>query len=165
MVQAPCEITRLVLPGMLERRHGYILNVASFVGLIPGGSVGMTLYGPMKSFLINFSETLHFELEDGGINVTAACPGFTRTEFFEGERGSAGSRPAGDRSWLTPRQVAEESFSALMANKSIVIIGKHARRITRIARYAPDGLRRRVLRRHHRRFKATRARNGHEEKR
>ena len=60
MVTAPCELAHKVLPGMVERRFGRIVNVASLAGLVPG-SAGHTLYGASKAFLVRFSQSLHLE--------------------------------------------------------------------------------------------------------
>ncbi|MDB5449691.1 MAG: oxidoreductase, short-chain dehydrogenase/reductase family, partial [Phenylobacterium sp.] len=65
MLHAPCELAHKVLPGMVERRFGRIVNVASLAGLVPG-SAGHTLYGATKSFLVKFSQSLHLETEAHG---------------------------------------------------------------------------------------------------
>ncbi len=72
--------THVFLPGMLERRRGHIVNVASLAGRFatPGSSV----YGATKHAVVGFSESLYHELRPLGILVTAVNPGFTRTEGF-----------------------------------------------------------------------------------
>ena len=60
LVTAPCELTHALLPGMIERRFGRIVNVASVAGLIPG-TPGHTLYAPAKAFMVKFSEALLLE--------------------------------------------------------------------------------------------------------
>ncbi|MDB5456180.1 MAG: dehydrogenase, partial [Caulobacter sp.] len=82
MLTAVCELTHKVLPGMVERRFGRIVNVASLAGLVPGAA-GHTLYGATKSFLVKFSQSLHLETEAHGVHVTALCPGFTYSEFHD----------------------------------------------------------------------------------
>ena len=67
------------LPGMLARRFGRIVNVASLAGLAPG-LAGSTLYASAKAFLIKFSQSLHLETHGTGVHVNALCPGFTYTE-------------------------------------------------------------------------------------
>ena len=78
-VVALTRLAHAVLPGMLERGHGGILNVSSMAGFVlsPGGAT----YAATKAFVTSFSESLHAEVRKRGVHVTALCPGFTRTEF------------------------------------------------------------------------------------
>ena len=76
MMTAPAELAHRVLPGMMHRGFGRIVNVASLAGLLPG-SAAHTLYGASKAFLVKFSQSLHLEAEAAGVHVTALCPGFT----------------------------------------------------------------------------------------
>ena len=80
MIVSACGLTYAVIPGMVERGAGAIINVASLAGFAPG-MAGHTLYPAGKSFSIKFSEALHEEYAAKGIRVTAVCPGFTHTEF------------------------------------------------------------------------------------
>ena len=82
MLTSVCSLTHLALPGMIERRFGRIITVASLAGLIPG-SPGHTLYGPVKAFGVRFSESVHAETRGSGVHVTALCPGFTHSEFHD----------------------------------------------------------------------------------
>lgn len=75
-------LTRYALPGMIERRHGKILNVASLAGFQPGGP-GMAVYYATKSYVLSFSRGIRRELQGTGVSVTVLCPGATRTEFEE----------------------------------------------------------------------------------
>ena len=80
-VSALTELTYRLLPGMLERGHGAILNVSSLSAFQPVAYMGA--YAASKAFVLHFSEALHCELKDRGITVTAVCPGVTRTSFFD----------------------------------------------------------------------------------
>lgn len=82
MVTSYAHLTRLFLPGMLERDYGRIIQVASLAGLVPG-SAGHTLYGPAKAFLVSFAQSLAAECEGTGVNASAVCPGFTYSEFHD----------------------------------------------------------------------------------
>lgn len=82
MVNAVCELTWRLLPEMQERRRGFIVNVASVAGLVPG-SEGHTLYAASKAFLVRFSESLALENRFHGVRVSALCPGFTYSEFHD----------------------------------------------------------------------------------
>ena len=75
------ELARLVLPGMLERGRGAILNVASTAAFQPGPN--MAVYYASKAYVLSFTEALHEELKGKGVRVSALCPGPTDTEFFE----------------------------------------------------------------------------------
>ncbi len=83
------ELAHAVLPGMIERKSGAILNVASTAAFQAGP--GMAVYFATKAYVLSFSEALHEEVRHYGVTVTALCPGPTATEFGEvaGWRGSA----------------------------------------------------------------------------
>jgi short-subunit dehydrogenase len=101
-VTAPIELTRALLPAMLERRRGHIVNVGSVVGQV--GRRNEAAYAATKAALAVFSESLAAELAGTGVAVTLVTPGVVRTQFFE-RRG----RPY-DRRW--PRPVAAEVVAA-----------------------------------------------------
>jgi short-subunit dehydrogenase len=75
------DLCAAVVPGMIERKAGRILNVASTAAFQPGP--GMAVYFATKAFVLSLSEALHEELRPHAIAVTALCPGPTRTEFGE----------------------------------------------------------------------------------
>lgn len=78
-------LTRHALPGMVERKRGKILNVASLAGFQPGGP-GMAVYYATKSYVLSFSRGIRRELRGTGVSVTALCPGPTRSGFEETAR-------------------------------------------------------------------------------
>ena len=84
---APVHLTKRVLPWMLERKRGFIVNVASLSAFAPGPV--MAMYFATKAFLLSFSEALWEECRDTGVRVTALCPGPVKTEF----QGTAGLSP------------------------------------------------------------------------
>ena len=75
------ELAHAVLPAMIERKRGQILNVASTAAFQPGP--GMAVYFATKAFVLSFSEALHEEVKCHGVTVSALCPGPTATEFGE----------------------------------------------------------------------------------
>ena len=74
------DLTYHFLPGMLERGHGGIINLASIAGFQPVAYMGA--YAASKAYVMHFSEALWAEARDRGVTVMALCPGATRTEFF-----------------------------------------------------------------------------------
>ncbi len=78
-ITALTEITRHYLPGMMARKRGAILNVASTAGLIPGPY--QSVYYATKSYVISFSQAISHELKGTGVTVTALLPSATATEF------------------------------------------------------------------------------------
>src|SRR5712691_6192410 len=79
-VVALTTLTRLALPGMLARKRGRILNVASMVGYQPGGP-RMAVYYATKAYVLSFSKGLARELDGSGVSVTALSPGPTKSSF------------------------------------------------------------------------------------
>ena len=138
MVRAPCELAHKVLPGMVERRYGRIVNVASLAGLIPG-SAGHTLYGATKALMIRFSQSLHLETLDQGVHVSALCPGFTYSEFHDvnGTRAqiSASTPPW---LWLGADEVAATGYEAVEANRPVCVPGAPNKAIAAFVKVIPD---------------------------
>jgi uncharacterized protein len=122
MVTAVLDLTYRLLPGMLERGWGRIINIASVAGMVPSPA-GHTLYGASKSFLIRFSEALDAENGPKGVNVTAVCPGFTWSEFHDvtGTRDRMNRMPS--LLWLEADDVAREGYNAVMKGRSVVVNG------------------------------------------
>ena len=77
----PVHLTKLFLPGMLERRSGWVLNIASIGAYQP--SPLYASYSAAKSFILNFTEALAYELRGSGVVATALSPGIVATEFLQ----------------------------------------------------------------------------------
>ncbi len=139
LVTAPCELAHRLLPDMVARKRGYIINIASVAGMIPG-SAGHTLYGAAKSFMVQFSRSLHLENEGNGVNVTAVCPGFTYSEFHDvtGTRAQVSKMPP--YMWMMADTVAEEGYQAVMRNKAVHVNGWVNKFIVLLAKYLPDSV-------------------------
>jgi uncharacterized protein len=136
LVVAVAELTHRLLPGMIDRRWGRIINVASLAGLLPGVA-GHTLYAASKAFVIAFSESLALETAQQGIHVTASCPGFTLTEFHDviGTRAQVNQLPP--FMWLAAEPVARGSYDAVMAGVPVYVPGRVNRSIASLARLLP----------------------------
>jgi len=122
MVTAVLDLTYRLLPGMIERGWGRIINIASVAGMVPSPA-GHTLYGASKAFLIRLSEALSAENGPKGVNVTAVCPGFTWSEFHDvtGTRDKMNTMPG--FLWLKADDVAREGYDAVMKGRSVVVNG------------------------------------------
>lgn len=132
-VTALAHLTRLYLPGMIARRAGRILNVASTAAFVPGPN--MAMYYASKAMVFSLTLAIASELEGTGVTATALCPGPTTSEF---------SRVAGnDRSKLfkgpvmSAADVAREGFDAMMAGKPEIIAGSRNRWMIWGSRFAP----------------------------
>lgn len=139
MVTAVAELTHRLLPGMVERGYGRIINVASVAGLIPAAA-GHTLYAATKAFLIKFSDSLGREVRAKGVHVLALCPGFTHSEFHDvlGTREQMNKTPAW--LWLDAPTVARQGYDAVMAGVPLYINGRVYRAITMLVKYSPQWL-------------------------
>lgn len=114
-------LTRYVLPGMLERKLGKILNVSSTVGFQPGGP-GMAVYYATKSYVLSFSRGIRRELRGTGVSVTALCPGPTRTEFEK----TARAQHTRLFHWMIPMEahdVARAGYQGMQRGCGVVIPG------------------------------------------
>ena len=81
MATSVTELCHLFVPDMKTRGFGRIVNVASVAAFMPQGAG--SLYGPVKRYVVDFSQALGLELEGTGVHVCALCPGFTATEFHQ----------------------------------------------------------------------------------
>jgi short-subunit dehydrogenase len=138
LLTAPTELAHKVLPGMVERRFGRILNVSSLAGLVPG-SAGHTLYGAVKGYLVKFSQSLHLENLATGVHVTALCPGSTWSEFHDvnGTRDQI-TQSTPDWLWLGADEVAATGYEAVEANRAICVPGAPNKAIAAFAKLVPD---------------------------
>ena len=118
-VGALTELTRAVAPGMVERKRGKILNLASTAAFQPGPR--MAVYFATKAYVLSLTEALHEELKPHGISVSALCPGPTKTEFGE-IAGFSGSNTFA-RISASSSHVARVGLHGLARNKAVVIPG------------------------------------------
>jgi short-subunit dehydrogenase len=133
------ELTYRLLPGMIERGYGRIINVASLAGLLPAPA-GHTLYAATKAYVIRFSEALSCEVSDRGVHVTAVCPGFTFSEFHDVTGTRAMMKGLPSWMWMDAPRVAQEGYEAVMAGRSVHVNGRINAGIALLARYLPHRL-------------------------
>ena len=119
----------------LMKNRGGLLNVGSIAGFLPGP--GMAVYYASKAYVLSFTEALRKELEPYGVRVTVVCPGPVQTEF----QGRAGFHPGFDSSVLNlpPREVAEQAYRGLMANRRAVLPGLLIKIVPLLLRLLPRG--------------------------
>ena len=139
MVTAVLDLTYRLLPSMIERGWGRVINIASVAGMVPSPA-GHTLYGASKAFLIRFSEALASENMAKGVNVTAVCPGFTYSEFHDvlGTRDRMNKMPK--VLWLNADDVAKEGYDAVMRGDSVVVNGRIYRLLVWLNGALPRGV-------------------------
>ena len=129
-------LTRALLPGLLARRRGRILNIGSTAGFQAGPY--MAVYYASKGFVNLFTEALAYELRGTGVTATVSCPGAAETEFAD----RAGSR----KSWLfrlgaapAPR-VARQAYRAMLAGRPMIVHGALNRIVVQAIRFSPRAL-------------------------
>jgi short-subunit dehydrogenase len=136
-VAALTHLTRLFLPGMLARRKGKILNVASTAGYVPGPF--MAVYYASKAFVLSFTEALAEELHGSGVTVTALIPGPTQTNFAA-TAGNQDSPLFKGGSVMSAAAVARVGFDGMMAGKRVAIAGMSNRLTAFSTRLAPRSM-------------------------
>jgi hypothetical protein len=120
---ATVRLTRAALPGMLRRRKGGVINVASLAAFFP--LFGNTVYCANKSALFAFSQALDIELDGSGVQVQVLCPGFFHSEFHK-----APEYKDVDRSYIPkfmfgqPEPIVSESLKALRRGQVVCIPGR-----------------------------------------
>ena len=132
-IGALTDLCRIVAPRMAERRSGGILNVASTAAFQPGPK--MAVYFASKAYVLSFTEALHEELLPHGINVSALCPGPTRTEF--GEVAGFGGSGLFDRVAMESPRVVKLGLRGLERNRAVVVPGLANKIGSASTRFAP----------------------------
>jgi len=133
-IVALTELTKRLLPAMVARRSGRIMNLASTAAFVPGPL--MAVYYASKAYVLSFSEALAEELRDSGVTVTALCPGPTASGFQAAARNEESKLVAG-RKLPTSREVAEAGYRAMMAGKQVEIPGLTNKVVAFIPRIFP----------------------------
>jgi hypothetical protein len=122
-VEAVVHFCSLFLAGMVERRSGAVLNVASTAAFQP--LPGQAAYGASKAFVLSYSHALRGELRSKGVTVTALCPGPVETGFATAagitDEEAAGAMPK--IMWVSADEVARAAVSGMDADRAVVIPG------------------------------------------
>jgi len=139
-VDVMLKLTKALLPGMVARRSGRILNVASVYSFAPVAF--QSVYAASKSFMLSFSAALSEELRGSGVTVTALCPGLTQTEF----RVRAGIPEKNKTGGATAEHIAEIAAGQTLKGKRVVVTGLPNHLFAFLARRLPFALVPRIVR-------------------
>ena len=137
LVTAVLRLTHAALPNMRNAKSGYIINIGSVAGWLPGST-----YSAAKAWVNIFSEYLNADLARDGITVTSLAPGFTHTEFHQRAGMKMGAVP--EFLWEKAAEVVKAGWEGALRGDAIVISGKQYRVIVFLARHLPRKVLRRV---------------------
>lgn len=133
--EVPMRLMHAVLPGMLARRSGTILNISSVSAVTPRST-----YGAAKAWLVMFSRWANSRYRSRGVTVTAVCPGYTHTDFHARLGLAKGEEGISKWMWLEAPRVVEESLLDAARGKAVSVPSKRYKAIYTVARLAPTGL-------------------------
>jgi len=139
---AVTHLTRLLLPGLIERRRGGVLNVASTAAFQPGPN--MAVYYATKAYVLSFSEALSEELAGTGVTVTCLAPGPTSTEFAR-RANMLGTRLFSRGTPMSAARAALAGYDGFRSGKVLVIPGFSNRLGTFAVRLAPRAFVRKLV--------------------
>lgn len=136
-VAAVVDLCSRLLPGMVERRRGAVLNVASVAGF--GPLPGQAAYGAAKAFVLSYTHSLRGELRGTGVTATALCPGPVDTGFGEAAGFSKEEAESAlpQVMWIPADKVAQDGIDGLAAGKAVVVPGRVNRVAAAFFRVAP----------------------------
>lgn len=126
-----------VIPGMIRRKRGAIINVSSLGAFFPAPHTAV--YNATKSYVNIFSQSLHLELKKHRIKVLSLCPGLTKTNFFKRSSSpiKTGKRPSRFAGWQEANDVVQEALRALKKNKPMHISGWRNRMLYGLSKLMP----------------------------
>jgi short-subunit dehydrogenase len=133
-IVALTQLTKLLLPGMVSRRQGRILNLASTASFQPGPL--MAVYYATKAYVLSFSEAIADELRDTGVTVTALCPGPTATGFGS-VAGMEQTRLFTLMKPMSSADVAKIGYEAMKRGRRVVVTGVMNRLLVQSIRISP----------------------------
>jgi len=145
-VVALTDLTKLLVPGMVQRRRGRVLNVASTAAFQPGPF--MAVYYATKAYVLSLSQALAEELSGTGVTVTCLCPGPTESEFHA-VAGTDAQPLTATPLTMSASSVAEAGYRAMMRGKLVEVPGLHNKIGAQTIRIAPRRAVLKVVRRLH----------------
>lgn len=135
-IVSPASLIKLLLPGMVARKKGHIINVGSVAGFQPGPL--MPLYYASKAFLLSFTEALANQLQGTGVSALLLAPGPTKTGFAKRTGGGEGEQ--GSMFIMSARVVAESGYKGMINGKTLVIPGVFNQLFVIVLRFIPRWL-------------------------
>lgn len=133
---APMRLCSLLIPGMVERGSGHIVNISSLAGWI--GSPKLSAYCASKFGLRGFGESLAADLEETGVHVTNVYPCFSRTPILDSAQHGHEERRVPPAYLISePSDVVERIIAGVRRNRLHVFPDKHSRRIHYVTRFVP----------------------------
>ena len=141
-VTALTHLTRHLLPGMLDRNRGGVLNVASTAAFQPGPY--MSVYYATKAYVLSFSEGLAGEVSDTNVTITCLAPGPTKTAFMD-RADMRGSTLFENASIMTPEAVANAGYDAFRGGRTLVVPGWPNKIGAFLVRFTPRPVVRRMV--------------------
>jgi short-subunit dehydrogenase len=133
LVRTPMRLMHAILPGMKERNSGTVINVSSVAAWIAGGT-----YSASKSYLTVLTESLHTELADTNVKVSALAPGFTRTEFHQRGRMKMSALP--NFMWLNADVLVAKAWVAAQKGAAVSVPGWQYIILSSFLRFGPRPL-------------------------
>lgn len=137
-IVAPVLLTKLLLPAMIGRRRGKILNVGSVSGF--SASPYATTYYSSKAFLLSFSTGLNSSLQGTGVTSTVVCPGPTKTAFDWREPAQTKTPARRKPSQMTAEDVAWQAYRGMQRGQAIVVPGWTNKALAILAKFLPRSL-------------------------
>src|SRR5580700_2093250 len=134
-VVALTELTRRLVPGMVARRRGRLLLVASTASFQPGPR--MAVYSATKAYVLSLGEALAYELRGTGVTVTTLCPGATATPFFAIAGAEKSFMSKHLRRMMPAADVARLGIAGLLSGRRVVVTGFGNRLTTLASRHVP----------------------------
>lgn len=142
-VRALTELTHIYWKGMLQRKRGGVLNVASTAAFQPGPL--MATYYASKAFVLSFTEALWEEARGTGVHVSCLCPGPTESQFH-GRAGTDKTRLTKAAKPMTSMAVAQRGYNGFIANRRVVVAGVSNKLLVAVTRMTPRRALLRVVR-------------------
>jgi len=136
-ITALTQFTKLYLPGMIARKNGKILNVASTAAFVPGPT--MAVYCATKPYVLSFSEAVNNEVNEHGITITALCPGATASGFSVTAKADK-SALFSKTKLATSAEVALFGYEAMIHGKQVAIHGFLNQFLAFFIRFMPRSL-------------------------
>ncbi|WP_335978179.1 MULTISPECIES: SDR family NAD(P)-dependent oxidoreductase [Streptomycetaceae] len=137
MLKVHCEavlrLTTAAVPGMRERRRGFVVNVASVAAYLPRGT-----YAASKAWAVRFTEGVASELRGSGVRFLALCPGFVRTEFHA--RAGMDSSGLPPWAWLDADEVVAAALRDLARGRTVSVPSARYKVAVSLARHVPPAL-------------------------